>query len=184
VTSLGNLSGDGVGDLAVGAGKDDDGGTNRGAAWILFLDRALCSDGAPAAGEQCDDGNLADGDGCSGACQIEVADSWEFFGFFTAGTVRFNVNGVPLQVPTLPGETAEEVASKVADAINADPTLSQAAVFGFATASTVVTNGLITGRLVTIAIPVPALTGWGLGLLSLLLGATAFLLARGSAPRT
>ncbi|MCH8343938.1 MAG: FG-GAP repeat protein [Planctomycetes bacterium] len=35
--SLGDLDGDGVGDLAVGAPNDDDGGVNRGAVWILFL---------------------------------------------------------------------------------------------------------------------------------------------------
>ena len=38
VASLGDLDGDGVGDLAVGAIGDDDGGTDRGAVWILFLD--------------------------------------------------------------------------------------------------------------------------------------------------
>ena len=37
-TSLGDLDGDGVGDLAVGACEDDDGGVNRGAVWVLFLD--------------------------------------------------------------------------------------------------------------------------------------------------
>jgi len=37
VASLGDLDGDGVGDLAVGAFLDDDGGTNRGAVWVLFL---------------------------------------------------------------------------------------------------------------------------------------------------
>ncbi|RME51619.1 MAG: hypothetical protein D6795_08035, partial [Deltaproteobacteria bacterium] len=37
VTSIGDLDGDGVGDLAVGALLDDDGGMNRGAVWILFL---------------------------------------------------------------------------------------------------------------------------------------------------
>ena len=35
--SLGDLDGDGVGDLAVGAPNDDDGGDRRGAVWILFL---------------------------------------------------------------------------------------------------------------------------------------------------
>jgi len=34
---LGDLDGDGVNDIAVGARGDDDGGTDRGAVWILFL---------------------------------------------------------------------------------------------------------------------------------------------------
>jgi len=37
VTALGDLNGDGAGDLAVGARTDDDGATNSGAVWILFL---------------------------------------------------------------------------------------------------------------------------------------------------
>ncbi|MBL8745195.1 MAG: FG-GAP repeat protein [Phycisphaerae bacterium] len=37
VAGLGDLDGDGVVDLAVGARGDDDGGTNRGAVWVLFL---------------------------------------------------------------------------------------------------------------------------------------------------
>ena len=37
VASLGDLDGDGVGDLAVGAVGDDDGGSQRGAVWVLFL---------------------------------------------------------------------------------------------------------------------------------------------------
>ncbi len=37
VASLGDLDGDGVGDLAVGATGDDDGGGGRGAVWVLFL---------------------------------------------------------------------------------------------------------------------------------------------------
>ena len=37
LASLGDLDGDGVGDLAVGAHFDDDGGFHRGAVWILFL---------------------------------------------------------------------------------------------------------------------------------------------------
>ncbi|HEX6883694.1 MAG TPA: integrin alpha [Planctomycetota bacterium] len=35
--TLGDLDGDGVTDLAAGACKDDDGGEDRGAVWILFL---------------------------------------------------------------------------------------------------------------------------------------------------
>ena len=37
LASVGDLDGDGVVDIAVGANGDDDGGTDRGALWILFL---------------------------------------------------------------------------------------------------------------------------------------------------
>jgi|GEM_PF-465128 len=37
MASLGDLDNDGIVDLAVGAGADDDGGFNKGAVWILFL---------------------------------------------------------------------------------------------------------------------------------------------------
>jgi len=37
IAALGDLDGDGVGDLAVGAYGDDGGGLDRGAVWILFL---------------------------------------------------------------------------------------------------------------------------------------------------
>lgn len=62
--TAGDLDGDGVGDLAVGAVRDDDGGGDRGAVWLLFLD--LCGNGIVDSGEQCDDGNNTDGDSCSG----------------------------------------------------------------------------------------------------------------------
>ena len=38
VASIGDLDGDGITDIAVGAQGDDDGGSNRGAVWVLFLD--------------------------------------------------------------------------------------------------------------------------------------------------
>ncbi len=42
VASLGDLDGDGVVDLAAGTHHDDDGGFDRGAVWILFLDDGAC----------------------------------------------------------------------------------------------------------------------------------------------
>src|SRR5262245_39892945 len=37
VAALGDLDGDGIRDIAVGATGDDDGGGDQGAVWILFL---------------------------------------------------------------------------------------------------------------------------------------------------
>jgi len=37
VANIGDLDGDGITDIAVGAWLDDDGGTDRGAVWVLFL---------------------------------------------------------------------------------------------------------------------------------------------------
>ena len=39
IASLGDVDGDGITDIAVSAINDDDGGDNRGAIWILFLNR-------------------------------------------------------------------------------------------------------------------------------------------------
>ncbi|MDA8021223.1 MAG: integrin alpha [Thermoanaerobaculia bacterium] len=44
VAPLGDLDGDGSVDLAVGAFGDGDGGSGRGAVWILFLDNGGCVD--------------------------------------------------------------------------------------------------------------------------------------------
>mgnify|MGYP002051071472 CR=1 FL=1 len=38
VAAIGDLNGDGVADIAVGAITDDDGGKNTGAVYVLFLD--------------------------------------------------------------------------------------------------------------------------------------------------
>ena len=37
LTSIGDLDGDGVIDLAVGAWLDDQGGSNKGSVWVLFM---------------------------------------------------------------------------------------------------------------------------------------------------
>ena len=39
VAALGDLDQDGIVDMAVGAHSDDDGGSNRGAVWVLLLRR-------------------------------------------------------------------------------------------------------------------------------------------------
>ena len=49
LAALGDLDGDGVGDVAVGAALDDDGGPDLGAVWILFMntDGTVRSDTKP-----------------------------------------------------------------------------------------------------------------------------------------
>ncbi len=75
VAGLGDLDGDGVEDLAVGARGDDDGGTNRGAAWVLFLN----ADGTVRAHQKISDlvggfmGVLGTGDGF-GASLAAIGD--------------------------------------------------------------------------------------------------------------
>ncbi|MCA9074874.1 MAG: FG-GAP repeat protein [Planctomycetaceae bacterium] len=63
LTSLGDLDGDGIVDLAVGAPYDDTGGTNRGAVYVLFLN----GDGTVKSSQRIADGlsgfsGLADND--------------------------------------------------------------------------------------------------------------------------
>jgi len=69
VAGVGDLDGDGVVDIAVGASGDDDGGTDRGAVWILFMR----SDGTVKRAQKISqisgqlDALLADGDHFGGA---------------------------------------------------------------------------------------------------------------------
>jgi cysteine-rich repeat protein len=59
------------GDTAlIGARRDDDLGYSSGAAYVFRL-IAYCGDGGLDPGEECDDGNNVDGDGCAADCTIE-----------------------------------------------------------------------------------------------------------------
>ena len=76
VTSLGDLDGDGLTDLAVGAPGDDDGGTNRGAVWVLFLD------GVPNCAAD------IDGDG-----DIDAEDFFAYLDLFANGDDGADIDG-------------------------------------------------------------------------------------------
>lgn len=80
VTALGDLDGNGVVDLAVGAPGDDDGGLNRGAVWILFLapDGSVLSEVKIASGSGGFAGALADTDEF-GSALANLGD-WDFDG--------------------------------------------------------------------------------------------------------
>lgn len=74
VAKLGDVDGDGVGDLAVGASGDDTGGTNRGAVHILFMNTdGTVRDFATIASGSVGAPTLADGD-LFGASVASVGD--------------------------------------------------------------------------------------------------------------
>lgn len=82
----------------------------------------ICQNGTVDPAEQCDDGNDVDGDGCSASCKAEARQV--FSGVANGGTVSFIVNGVYLEIPTQPGDSAFDIAASAAAAINDHPLLS------------------------------------------------------------
>lgn len=81
VTSLGDLDENGVNDIAVGAAADDDGGANKGAVWILFLN----TDGTVKSHQKISDTQ----EGFSG-----LLDNGDHFGYSVAKLGDLNEDGV------------------------------------------------------------------------------------------
>lgn len=71
IAGPGDLDGNGVGDLIVGALGNPS--SYAGMAWMLHLGNEMCGDSTIELSEQCDDGNRNDGDCCSCYCQFEPA---------------------------------------------------------------------------------------------------------------
>ncbi len=75
VAGIGDLDADGIPDLAVGAPQDDSGGSNRGAVWILLMNRdgTVRDQRRIAQGESGFEGTLSD-DGRFGSALAQVSD--------------------------------------------------------------------------------------------------------------
>ncbi|MDX2436717.1 MAG: right-handed parallel beta-helix repeat-containing protein [Acidobacteriota bacterium] len=81
VAGIGDIDGDGISDIAVGAWGDDDGGFNRGAVWVLFLN----ADGTVKAKQKISD--LAGG-------LTAVLDDTDSFGSSVAGIGDLDGDGI------------------------------------------------------------------------------------------
>ena len=82
VAELGDLNGDGILDIAVGAPLDDDGGTDRGAVWILFLN----ADGTVQSTRKISDTNLS---------LIDILEDNDQFGGAIANIGDLNNDRIP-----------------------------------------------------------------------------------------
>jgi hypothetical protein len=88
----------------------------------------------------------------------------------TAGNITITISGVEIQVFRSMGQSAEDFAQALADAVNADPTLAAARLYGLATGDIFVTTGTIEAvDIVDGETPVPTLPWSGLSLLIVLL---------------
>lgn len=81
IAAIGDVDGDGVADLAVGADRSDGGGTDRGAVWILFLNA-----NATVKAEQ----KISDTEGWPGAALNDA----DFFGGSVSGLGDLDGDGV------------------------------------------------------------------------------------------
>jgi hypothetical protein len=139
VASLGDLDGDGVSDLAVGAYRDDTGGTSRGAVYVLFMNAdgtvkgttKIASDlnGGPALANADNFGRsvapLGDLDG-DGLIELAVAADEDD----TGGTDRGSV-----YVLFMKSNGTVKSKTKIASGLNGGPTLQNDDSFGTSVAS-------------------------------------------------
>ncbi|HEX6850825.1 MAG TPA: multicopper oxidase domain-containing protein [Candidatus Polarisedimenticolaceae bacterium] len=101
-----------------------------------------CGDAVLDPTEECDDGEKTSLNGCDASCDAE--EFVTLSGTAAGGSVSVTVGGEVVTVTTTPGQTAEQVASALAAAINADPELQAAGVAATAVGRRVVTNGDVT----------------------------------------
>jgi cysteine-rich repeat protein len=115
-----------------------------------------CGDGLLAPIEQCDDANLVDLDGCSSTCRVET--SYVFQGVAQGGTVEFVVEGEIITISTVAGETAADVALKMAAAIESNLILNALGVLAQGSGNSIIVAGAISSTTISdpgLAPPLP-----------------------------
>ncbi len=118
-------------------------------------------------------GNLAPGAGSNYvvfARPLPVDDPGQAFSVPEyASAVTLTVSGVEIQVVRAPGQSSEGFAQAIANAVNADPTLAAARIYGLASGAVFVTTGTIDASSTTASLPLLPVSGLVL-LAGLLLG--------------
>lgn len=90
-TGIGDLDGDGIPDIAVGSRSDQDGGTDAGAVYVVFMNRDL----TPRAAAKLGPG--------SGGVPADQVLSGDMFGYGVAGIGDLDGDGIPDLAITSPG---------------------------------------------------------------------------------
>ncbi len=100
-----------------------------------------CGDDILGDGEQCDDANTNDGDGCSAICRNE--DERTIYGTASGGTIQVVIGGVIAEVTTVAGQSAVEVAMALAEGVMAELALHTQGVGATAIGDRIVIEGVI-----------------------------------------
>lgn len=117
------------------------------------------------------------------AYEFGLSTDWAFNGVAQGGSIAFALGGVAFVVNTFSGESASAVATNIAAAINADPTLAAASIFASVDGNVVATNAVVSATVVNDPglehlTKVPALAPTGLALLAFCVGALGLRSAR------
>jgi len=92
VSSAGDVNNDNLDDLLIGAKGNDEGDSGAGQSYLIYGSDS-CGDGNVDLGEECDDGNNIDGDGCSASCMNEGSPAVPEFSDYAIALLLLTVVG-------------------------------------------------------------------------------------------